>query len=191
MWRLYKTGYWNDNWIYWITHSYTFTTEFLTITTDSHNWVTSPAESLQGPGPPADPTGSHWPSTNSSIFWRLALCNSLNRTGGVLKVKVTLWPTASLSVRLLQLAYIAWPAHCWLTWCLPRARPPFCLRHVRHIVYVTPYCCLVAIATVVHKLHIAYSMHVTILTDTVGPPCLLIQYPRFAAARKKIGKLKK
>jgi hypothetical protein len=23
MWRLYKTGYWIDNWIYWITHSYT------------------------------------------------------------------------------------------------------------------------------------------------------------------------
>jgi hypothetical protein len=26
----------------------------------------TPAESLQGPGPPADPTGSHWPSTNTS-----------------------------------------------------------------------------------------------------------------------------
>jgi hypothetical protein len=38
----------------------------LTITTDSHNWVTTPAEFLQGPGPPADPTGSHWLSTNSS-----------------------------------------------------------------------------------------------------------------------------
>jgi hypothetical protein len=60
--RLYKTGYWIDNWIYWITHSYTITT----ITTDSHKWVTTPAESLHGPGPPADPTGSHWPSTNSS-----------------------------------------------------------------------------------------------------------------------------
>jgi hypothetical protein len=23
MWRLYKTGYWIDNWIYWVTHSYT------------------------------------------------------------------------------------------------------------------------------------------------------------------------
>jgi hypothetical protein len=43
-----------------------------------------------------------------------------------------------------------------------RARPPYCLRHVRHIVYVTLYCCLVAIAAVVHKRHIAYSMHVTI-----------------------------
>jgi hypothetical protein len=28
--------------------------------------LTLTAESLQGPGPPADPTGSHWPSTNSS-----------------------------------------------------------------------------------------------------------------------------
>jgi hypothetical protein len=47
-------------------YSYTRTTESLTITTDSHNWVTTPAESLQGPRPPADPTGSHWPSSNSS-----------------------------------------------------------------------------------------------------------------------------
>jgi hypothetical protein len=46
--------------------NYTLTTESLTITTDSHNWVTTPAKFLQGPGPPADPTGSHWPSTNSS-----------------------------------------------------------------------------------------------------------------------------
>jgi hypothetical protein len=30
--------------------------------------LTTPAESLQGPGPPADPTGSYWPSTNSSVF---------------------------------------------------------------------------------------------------------------------------
>jgi hypothetical protein len=43
----------------------------------------------------------------------------------------------TLGYWLLQLAYIAWPAHCWVTWCLPRARPPYCLRHVRHIVYVT------------------------------------------------------
>jgi hypothetical protein len=28
--------------------------------------LTLTTESLQGPGPPADPTGSHWPSTNSS-----------------------------------------------------------------------------------------------------------------------------
>jgi hypothetical protein len=47
-------------------YNYTLTTDSLTITTDSHNWVTTPAESLQGPGPPGDPTGSHWPSTNSS-----------------------------------------------------------------------------------------------------------------------------
>jgi hypothetical protein len=58
-------GVWTDNWIYWIT-SQLYTNESLTITTDSHNWVTTPAESLQGPGPPADLTGSHWPSTNSS-----------------------------------------------------------------------------------------------------------------------------
>jgi hypothetical protein len=65
MWRLYKTGYWIGS-----QYSYTLTTESLTITTDSHNWqVTTPAESLQGPGPPADPTGSHWPSTNSSGFF--------------------------------------------------------------------------------------------------------------------------
>jgi hypothetical protein len=37
------------------------------------------------------------------------------------------------------------------------------LRHVRHSVYFTLYCCLVAIATVVHNRHIAYSMHVPIL----------------------------
>jgi hypothetical protein len=37
MWRLYKPGYWIDNWIYWITINYTLTTESLTITTDSHN----------------------------------------------------------------------------------------------------------------------------------------------------------
>jgi hypothetical protein len=53
--------------------------------------------------------------------------------------------------------------HVVFTLRLLRARPPFCLRHVRHIVYVTLYCCLVAIATVVHKGHIAYSKHVTIL----------------------------
>jgi hypothetical protein len=52
--------------------------------------------------------------------------------------------------------------HVVFTVRLLRARPPYCLRHVRHIVYVTLYCCLVAIATVVHKRHIAYSMHVTI-----------------------------
>jgi hypothetical protein len=28
--------------------------------------LTLTTESLQGPGRPADPTGSHWPSTNSS-----------------------------------------------------------------------------------------------------------------------------
>jgi hypothetical protein len=28
--------------------------------------LTTPAESLQGPGPPADPAVSHWPSTNFS-----------------------------------------------------------------------------------------------------------------------------
>jgi hypothetical protein len=78
-------------------------TESLTITTDSHNWVTTPAESLQGPGPPADPTGTHWPSTNSS--WLISAthcqltcnwncpCNCLT-----VKVKVTLRPTISRSV---------------------------------------------------------------------------------------------
>jgi hypothetical protein len=43
---------------------------------------------------------------------------------------------------------------------------------VRHFVYVTLYCCLVAIATVVHQRHIAYSMHVTIYIDM----CIYIQY---------------
>jgi hypothetical protein len=41
----------------------------LTITTDSHNWVTTPAEFLRAQDllqTQLDLTGSHWPSTNSS-----------------------------------------------------------------------------------------------------------------------------
>jgi hypothetical protein len=66
--RLYETGIGLTTGFIGSQYSYTqpITTESLTITTDSDNLVTTPAESLQGPGPPADPTGSHWPSTNSS-----------------------------------------------------------------------------------------------------------------------------
>jgi hypothetical protein len=34
--------------------------------------------------------------------------------------------------------------HVVFTVRLLRARPPYCLRHFRHIVYVTLYCCAVA-----------------------------------------------
>jgi hypothetical protein len=45
--------------------------------------LTLTTESLQGPGPPADPTGSHWPLTNSA--------------GLKVKFKVTLRPKTSRS----------------------------------------------------------------------------------------------
>jgi hypothetical protein len=54
MWRqLYKTGI-------------GLTTGFIGSHTVTHNYSIYTTESLQGPGPPADPTGSHWPSNNSS-----------------------------------------------------------------------------------------------------------------------------
>jgi hypothetical protein len=81
-------GYWIDNWIYWITHSYTqlqcihsysFTVHYNTCRVSSlclhwvpvfqyltrlalQNWLTL------------------GPNTHSSVFWRLALCNSLYST---------------------------------------------------------------------------------------------------------------
>jgi hypothetical protein len=51
--------------------SYTVTTESLTITTDSHNWVTGPAESVQDPGPPADPAGYQLTLLDSRLNWLL------------------------------------------------------------------------------------------------------------------------
>jgi hypothetical protein len=153
-------GYWIDNWIYWITHSYNYSvytlraSQFTIVLAESsynYNWLSQLSHNScwvsSGPRTSCRPTGSYWPSTNSSVFWRLALCNSLDRTAGGLTASARLY---SMAGPLL--------GHV----CLPRARPPYCLRHVCHIVYVTLYCCLVAIATVVHKRHIAYSMHVTI-----------------------------
>jgi hypothetical protein len=72
--RLIYDGYWIDNWIYWITHNYTqlqcihFTLAvyYSTCRVSLQLQLTLTTESLQGPGPPADPTGSHWPSTNCS-----------------------------------------------------------------------------------------------------------------------------
>jgi hypothetical protein len=167
MWRLYKTGIGLTTGFFGshtVTHNYSVYTlqlavHYSTCRVFLQLQLTLTTESLQGPEPPADPTGSHWPSTNSSglfsathrqltrnwncptlgpntnssVFWRLALCNSLDRTA-------VYW--------LLQLAYIAWPAPCWVTWCSPRARIHHfvyvilvmsCLprARVRHIVYVT------------------------------------------------------
>jgi hypothetical protein len=67
-------GYWIGNWIYWITHSYTqlqcihftLTVHYSTCRVFLQLQLTLTTESLQGPGSPADPTGSPWPSTNSS-----------------------------------------------------------------------------------------------------------------------------
>jgi hypothetical protein len=73
MWRLYKTciglttGFIGS-------HSYTqlqcirFTlaVHYSTYRVFLQLQLTLTTESLQGPGPPADLTGSHWPSTNSS-----------------------------------------------------------------------------------------------------------------------------
>jgi hypothetical protein len=70
------SGYWIDNWIYWITHSYTqlqcihFTlaVHYSTCRVFLQLKMTLTNESLQGPGPPGDPAGSYWPSTNTSVF---------------------------------------------------------------------------------------------------------------------------
>jgi hypothetical protein len=83
----------------------------------------------------------------TSGLLRLALCNSLDRTAP------GNW--------LLQLSYIAWPAHCWVTWCLPR--PPFCLCHPRNTscgVYRAAAACASAILFTSRP---AYCLHHTLL----------------------------
>jgi hypothetical protein len=56
-----------------ITRGFGLTTGFIGLQSVTHIQpnllqlqLTLTTESLQGPGPPADPTGTHWPSTNSS-----------------------------------------------------------------------------------------------------------------------------
>jgi hypothetical protein len=41
-WRLYKTGYWIDKWIYWITHSYSVHTLQLTAVDHNTRLATAP-----------------------------------------------------------------------------------------------------------------------------------------------------
>jgi hypothetical protein len=120
----YIRRHWIYNWIYWITHNYSYTliTESLTITTDSHTWVTAPAESLQGPGPPADPTGSHWPSTAANV--RLCSPGAYHKENTVSDSSTVAWRhywNRPQRKHLLLLSHVGCPAtvvnkhlHCWL-----------------------------------------------------------------------------
>jgi hypothetical protein len=76
MWRLYKTGIGlttgfsgSHTQLHTIT-VYTLlqllTVHYNTCRVFLQLQLTLTTESLQGPGPPADPIGSHWPSTKSS-----------------------------------------------------------------------------------------------------------------------------
>jgi hypothetical protein len=75
MWRLYKTGIGLTTGFirsqsitqlgYSVLH-FTLAVHYSTCRVVLQLQLTLTTESLQGPGPPADPTGSHWPSTNSS-----------------------------------------------------------------------------------------------------------------------------
>jgi hypothetical protein len=82
--RLYKTGIGLTTGFigsHTVTHNYSVYTltasQFTIVLTESsynYNWLTTPAEFFQSPGPPADPTGSHWPSTNSSGLFSATHC---------------------------------------------------------------------------------------------------------------------
>jgi hypothetical protein len=152
-----KDGYWIDNWIYWITHSYT---QLQCIHSySSLQFTTTLAESSH-----CIFTGCL--SSNIAGSFHLQLCNS--------SLKTAAWPEYSLvtaNLRLLWLAgalgYIARERtpkktlspilHCCMTSSperTPRKTPTVALAAVA--------CLSVAIATVVNTCFIAYSMHVTI-----------------------------
>jgi hypothetical protein len=73
--------------------------------------------------------GSHTVTHNYSVC-TLQLTTNYSHSAGLL----TDWRSAQISKTNwhLQLTYIAWPAYWWVTWCLPRTRPPYCLRHPRN-----------------------------------------------------------
>jgi hypothetical protein len=97
------------------------------------------------------------PTTNFSIFWRLALSNSLDRL--TLGPNTRLYSSGTPIVESRDF-YRARVRHIVYVILITRH---VCRARVRHIVCsVILYCCLVPIATVVHKRHIAYSMHVAI-----------------------------
>jgi hypothetical protein len=139
-----------------VSYTQPITTESLIIATDSHNWVTAPAESLQGAGPPADPThfaGSSpkTATTGTALMASLAITSLTHN-----------WNTDSAQLChhsagiLTQLNYqlYSWGTRLFLllrhvfTVPLLRAYPlpsncckqtPHCLQRARHI-----YCCVVS-----------------------------------------------
>jgi hypothetical protein len=89
MWRLYKTGFELPTGfigLHSVTHLQPSLLQLqLTLTTESQLLLSL----FQGPGPPADPTGSHWPSTNSSA----------------LRLQLLGWNTDWRSAQILTLLY--------------------------------------------------------------------------------------
>jgi hypothetical protein len=67
--------------------------------------------------------------------------SSYNYSAGILTAVTRLEysaPNSQLTKLRLQFCYQIYIArglgrfYCWVTWCLPRARPPYCLRHPRN-----------------------------------------------------------
>jgi hypothetical protein len=173
MWRLYKTGIWLTTGFirsHTVTHNYS-----VQLTTVHHNtcrvsslclhWLPvfqhrrtfSPLELTW----PTRLALQDWltlgPNTNSSVFWRLALCNSLDRTTRGLTASARLYTMAGpllshvmFTARVRHFVYVIVTRRVMFTVRLLRARPPYCLRHTlllpgclqqaRHNIYSKSIC---------------------------------------------------
>jgi hypothetical protein len=164
VWRLYKTGIGlttgfigshtvtHNYSVYTLTAHYSSLQHLLSLLT-----VSSLAACLPIPDSARTPRLTDWlalgPNTHSSVFWRLPL--QLTR----LDCRFTVDSRLDNSARTPRLNYYYYyysrstllyssgRPTVGVTWCLTRARPPYCLRHVRHFVYVTLYCWLLPTAS--------------------------------------------
>jgi hypothetical protein len=149
-WRLYKMGYWIDNWVYWITHSYSVHT--LQLTTVDHNTrlatvlqpvfhcTVSSRLSLYSSGPRTSCRPTHCLRTPSSLTHG----NSAASAGSVCSHAGTYQPPNhdwTKTVFTASLSYIAWDrtrkktptvtlAHCCMSSRYQVTSPQACSMHV-------------------------------------------------------------